>query len=112
MDTVSAATVVAVRVGVIEGIALGGIDVGVRVAVGLETTDVAVGGSEVMADVHVAVGGAVIGVRDGPIAVGVRVEVGRAGASRLISMERAVDQAPFTARPCGPARATRSGARW
>ena len=37
-----------------------------------------------------------VGVKDGRMAVGVRVEVGSGAASRLISMERAVDQVPFT----------------
>ena len=75
MDTVSAATKVGVPVFVGEGMA-----VGVRVAEGPGT-----------------VGGRVeVGVKDGPMAVGVRVEVGSGAASRLISMERAADQAPIT----------------
>ena len=64
IDTVSDATVVGVRVGVSEGMAVGGTDVAVRVAVGLAGTDVAVAGAEV--------GGATVGVKDGPVAVGVR----------------------------------------
>ena len=43
-----------------------------------------------------------VGVKDGPMAVGVRVDVGSGAASRLISMERAADQAPFT---CAAVRA-------
>src|SRR5688572_29920717 len=85
MEMVSAATVVGVRVFVGEGIA-----VGVRVAVG---GSVSVG----VAEGPAAVGGSVeVGVKDGPMAVGVRVDVGSGGASRLISIERAPDQVPFT----------------
>ena len=85
MVMVSAATVVGVRVFVGEGIA-----VGVRVTVG---GSVRVG----VAEGPVVGGGRVeVGVEDGPRAVGVRVGVGSGEASRLISMERAADQAPFT----------------
>jgi hypothetical protein len=85
MEMVSAATVVGVRVLVGEGMA-----VGVRVAVG---ASVLVG----VAEGPVVGGGRVdVGVTDGPIAVGVRVDVGSGAASRLISMERAADQVPFT----------------
>ena len=75
--------------------ALGGIDVAVRVAVGLAGTDVAVAGAEVGVRVTVEVGGATVGVKVGPMAVGVRVGVGRE-APRLISKERTADQAPLT----------------
>ena len=87
----------------------------VRVAVGLEGTEVEVSGSAVDVDVRVTiggadvgvrvkveVGGAIVGVNDGPAvvgtdceAVGVRVSVGDGGATCLISNERTVDQAPF-----------------
>lgn len=84
----------------------------VRVAVGLEGTDVAVGGGVVVVDVDVdvdvavggaevgvrvlvEVGGATVGVNDGPVAVGVRVGVGSGVAPCLISKERTDDQAPF-----------------
>ena len=50
-----------------------------------------------VAEGPVAVGGRVeVGVAEGTMAVGVRVGEGRGAASRLISMERAADQAPFT----------------
>src|SRR5688572_4903214 len=87
----------------------------VRVAVGLDGTEVEVSGSAVGVDVRVIVGSADVGVRvkvedggtiagvsDGPTvggtdceAVGVRVSVGDGGATCLISNERTVDQAPF-----------------
>jgi hypothetical protein len=55
--------------------------------------DVALAGAEVGVRVTVEVGGAIVGVRLGPVAVGVRVEVGSGEASRRISKERADDQA-------------------
>jgi len=87
----------------------------VRVAVGLDGTEVEVSGSAVGVDVRVIVGsadvgvrvkvedgGTIVGVSDGPavggtdcVAVGVRVSVGDGGATCLISNERTVDQAPF-----------------
>ena len=77
MDMVSAATLVAVRVGVAEGIA-----VGVRVGVGGKV------------EVGVADGPAAVG--KGCAAVGVRVGEGNGEAPRLISNERTADQAPLT----------------
>ena len=75
---VSAATGVGVRVFVGEGIAVG---------------------------VRVAVGGSVrVGVGEGPMAVGVRVDVGSDGASRLISNERTADQFPKVVAAPGCAR--------
>ena len=66
--------------------------VGVRVFVGV---DVAVGGRVRVgvAEGPAAVGGRVeVGVAEAPLAVG----VGNGAAPRLISKERAADQAPFT----------------
>src|SRR5687768_18614604 len=78
------------------GVALGGTEVAVRVAVGPAGTGVAVAGAEVGAEVGVRVavevGGATVGVGDGLVAVGVRVAVDSGGASRLISKARAGDQ--------------------
>ena len=80
MATVSATTVVGVRVGVGEGIAVG---------------------------VHVGVGGKVeVGIPEGPVAVGngcvtvgVRVGEGSGAAPCLMSNERIADQAPFVPPP-------------
>lgn len=75
----------------------------VGVAVGLESTGVAVGGIAVTVDVgnaevevertFVAVDGASVEVGAGCVAVGVRVGVGE--VMRRISNERTVDHAPF-----------------
>ena len=52
-----------------------------------------------------------VGVAEGAVAIGVRVDVGSGGASRRISNERAEDQGPVVAAPMR-ARTRHQKRRW